>query len=218
MNAEVLLLALACGMTLLAYMVAINAHGPTRLSLSYLIATIMLAGTVWCIVQYVNTDLDSKKVEVLQRLEKEKRIAEEKALSNEEQLRTNKDRMSKIAHFNKIIATGSGYTTTLLNVVLQDESVELDVLLGRTTDMKKKIEALTVEFDSVPIQDAFFSETITILKDAMKLLTEAATYYRLYYQSNDSTQEVNREQMLRQKARAAYELFQKAGAKVIVGG
>jgi hypothetical protein len=218
MNAEVLLLALACGMTLLAYMVAINAHGPTRLSLSYLIATIMLAGTVWCIVQYVNTDLDSKKVEVLQRLEKEKRIAEEKALSNEEQLRTNKDRMSKIAHFNKIIATGSGYTTTLLNVVLQDESVELDVLLGRTTDMKKKIEALTVEFDSVPIQDAFFSETITILKDAMKLLTEAATYYRLYYQSNDSTQEVNREQMLRQKARAAYELFQKAGSKVIVGG
>jgi hypothetical protein len=217
MNTEVLLLALACGMTLLAYMVAINAHGPTRLSLSYLIATIMLAGTVWCIVQYVNTDLDSKKIEELQRLEKEKRIAEEKAMSNEEQLRTNKDRMAKMAHFNKIITTGSGYTTTLLNVVLQDESVELDVLVGRTTEMKKKIEALTAEFDSVPVQDAFFSETVTMLKDAMKLLTEAATYYRLYYQSNDSTQEINREQMLRQKARAAYELFQKAGAKVIVG-
>jgi hypothetical protein len=218
MNTEILLLALACGMTLLAYMVAINAHGPTRLSLSYLIATVMLAGTVWCIVQYVNTGVDSQKIEVLRKLEKEKRLAEEKALSNEEQLRANKDRMVKITHLNKIIAAGSGYSTTLISVDLQDASVELDGLLARTTDMRKKVEDLNTEFLSVPIQDAFFSETITMLTDAMKLLTEAATYYRLYYQSNDSTQEINREKVLRQRARNAYELFQKAGSKVAVGG
>ncbi len=218
MNTEILLLALACGMTLLAYMVAINAHGPTRLSLSYLIATVMLAGTVWCIVQYVNTGVDSKKIEELKKLEREKRLAEEKALSNEEQLRANKDRMVKIAHLNKIIAAGSGYSTTLISVELQDASVELDGLLGRAIDMKKKVEELNNEFLSVTIQDVFFSETITMLTDAMKLLTEASMYYRLYYQSNDPTQEINREKVLRQRARTAYELFQKAGAKVAIGG
>jgi hypothetical protein len=218
MNTEILLLALACGMTLLAYMVAINAHGPTRLSLSYLIATVMLAGTVWCIVQYVNTGVDSKKIEELKKLEQEKRLAEEKALSNEEQLRANKDRMVKIAHLNKIISTGSGYATSLISVDLQDASLELDGLLARTAEMKKKVEDLNTDFLSVPVQDVFFSESITMLNDAMKLLTEAVTYYRLYYQAVDSTQELNREKVLRQKARNAYELFQKAGAKVAVGG
>lgn len=218
MSTEILLLALACGMTLLAYMVAINAHGPTRLSLSYLIATVMLAGTVWCVVQYVNTGADSKKIEVLKKLEREKRVAEEKALSNEEQLRANKDRMVKIAHLNRIIAAGSGFSTTLISVELQDASIELDGLLARTTDMRKKVEDLNTDFLSVPIQDVFFSETITTITNAMKLLTEAATYYRLYYQSNDATQEINREKVLRQRARTAYELFQKAGAKVAIGG
>jgi uncharacterized protein (DUF342 family) len=218
MSTEVLLLALACGLTLLAYMVAINAHGPTRLSLSYLIATVMLAGTVWCIVQYVNTGLDTKKIEELRRLEKEKRIAEEKASTNEELLRANKERMTKIAHLNKIITAGSGFTTTLINVELQDESVEVDALLGRASEIKKNIDELNTEFESLPIQDAFFTETVTMIKDAMKLLIEAASYYRLYYQSNDSSQEINRERVLRQRARAAYELFQKAGTKVVTGG
>lgn len=218
MNTEILLLALACGMTLLAYMVAINAHGPTRLSLSYLLATVMLAGTVWCIVQYVNIGVDSKKIEVLNKLEQEKRLAEEKALSNEEQLRANKDRMAKIAHLNKVISIGSGYATSLISVNLQDASLELDGLLARTSEMKKKIDDLNTEFLSVPVQDVFFTESMTMLNDAMKLLTEAATYYRLYYQAVDSTQELNREKVLRQKARDAYELFQKAGTKVAVGG
>jgi len=218
MSTEVLLLALACGLTLLAYMVAINAHGPTRLSLSYLIATIMLAGTVWCIIQYVNTGLDTRKIEELRRQEREKRLAEEKALSDEEQLKTNRERSIKVAHINKIIAAGSGYTTSLINIELQDETVDVDVLLGRAAEMKKKIDQLNTDFESVPIQDAFFTETVTLIKDALKLLTEASNYYRLYYQSNDSTQEENRERVLRQRARNAYELFQKAGAKVAVGG
>lgn len=216
MSTEVLLLALACGLTLLAYMVAINAHGPTRLSLSYLIATIMLAGTVWCIVQYVNTGLDTKKIEELRRMEKEKRLAEEKALSTEEQLK-NKERVIRVAHINKIITAGSGYTTSLINIELQDETVDVDVLLGRTSEMKRNIDQLNTEFESVPIQDASFTETVTIIRDALKLLTEAVNYYRLYYQSNDSSQEANRERVLRQRARAAYELFQKAGVKVAGG-
>ena len=47
MSIEILLLGIACSMTLLAYMIAINAHGTTRLSLSYFLATLMLAGNVW---------------------------------------------------------------------------------------------------------------------------------------------------------------------------
>ena len=67
MGVEVYLLCSFVGLTLLAYMVAINSHGPTRLSVSYLIATLMLAGTVWAIVQHVNTGLDERKMEEFKR-------------------------------------------------------------------------------------------------------------------------------------------------------
>ncbi len=123
MSVEVLLLALACGMTILAYMIAINAHGPTRLSLSYLMATIMLAGTVWGIVQYVNTDLDSRKMEELKRLETEKKIAEARIQSQEEALRANKERMGQAAKLNTIIATGTGLASAMINIDLQDRGV-----------------------------------------------------------------------------------------------
>ena len=66
---DVLLLAALGGITLLAYMIAINAHGPIRLSLSYLLATCHLAGTVYVTVQYVNSTADRRTAEQIQKLE-----------------------------------------------------------------------------------------------------------------------------------------------------
>ncbi len=83
MSVEILLLAVMGGITLLAYMVAINSHGPTRLSISYLIATVILAGTVWVTVQYVNNDQNIRNSEEVKRLEQEKQKAEEQICSRE---------------------------------------------------------------------------------------------------------------------------------------
>jgi hypothetical protein len=214
MSTDVMLLTLMCGITLLAYMIAINAHGPARLSVSYLLATIILAANVWAIVQHVNIGIDSMKTEELKRLEAEKRKVEERVLSQEEALKANKDRMAFAAKCNAIITSGTAYATSITNADLQDNNVELETLLARAGDMKKKAEDLTAEFEKLSTSDNFFTEPLTLIKDGLQLLTEAAQYYQLYYHSDDSDQETLRERVMRQKARNANEKFQKAGVLI----
>lgn len=218
MSVEVLLLALACGMTILAYMIAINAHGPTRLSLSYLMATVMLAGTVWGIVQHVNTDLDARKMEELKRLEAEKQKAEARIQSQEEALRANKQRMNFAAKINTIVTNGTGMASSMINVDLQDGSSDLEILMGRASAMKKKTEELKSDFEKIKSSDPFFNEPISNLKEAIKSLSEAAYYYRLFYYSEDSEQEHLRERVMRKKARAAYSSFQKVSGLIATPG
>jgi hypothetical protein len=218
MTIEVLLLALTCGMTILAYMIAINAHGPTRLSLSYLMATVMLAGTVWGIVQYVNTDLDARKMEQLKRLESEKRMAEARIQSQEEALKANKARMNFSASLNKIITMGTGFASTMINIDLQDRGVDLEVLMGRASAMKKKTDELKNEFEKLSSPDTFFNESMSLLKESVQSLCEAAYYYRSFYYSDDSEQEHVRERVMRKKARAAYNSFQKVSTLIASSG
>jgi nitric oxide reductase large subunit len=218
MSIEVLLLALACGMTILAYMIAINAHGPTRLSLSYLMATVMLAGTVWGIVQYVNTDLDARKMEELKRLESEKKKAEARIQSQEEALRANKERMEVASQLNAIITSGTGLASTMINIDLQDRGMDLEILMGKASAVKQKTEELKNDFEKISSNDTFFNEPVALLEEAMKALIKAAYYYRSFYYSEDSEQEDLRERVLRQKARAAYDTFQKASAMIASSG
>ena len=218
MTVEVLLLAIACGMTLLAYMIAINAHVSTRLSLSYLIATVMLAATVWGIVQYVNAGQDVKKMAEFKQLEMEKRLAEERIKSQEEALKVSKEKMSIAADLNQIIATGTGHTSSMINVDLQDQSADLETLMGRAADIKKKADELKEKFEKMPMKNEYYTEATEIINNAIQSLSEAAYYYRAYYYSENSEQERSRERILRQKARNAYDDFQKASSQIASSG
>lgn len=218
MSTDVMLIVIMCGMTLIAYMVAINAHGAVRLSLSYLLATFLLAANVWAIVQHVNIGLDTIKTEELRRLEAEKRQIEERVLSQEEALKSNKDRMAFSAKLNAIITSGTAFGTSMSNVDLQDRNSELETLLGRAVEAKKKIEALKGEFEQLTTTDNFFSEPLTLIKDGLQLLTEAAQYYNQYYYSDDADQETLRERVMRQKAANANEKFQKASVLIASSG
>jgi len=218
MTIEVMMLAIACGMTILGYMIAINAHGSTRLSLSYLMATIMLAGTVWGIVQYVNSDLDAQKMEQIRRIEAEKKLAESRMQSQEEALKANKERMGVATKLGAIISTGTGLASTMINIDLQDRDAQLEVLMGRAGETKRKADELKGTFEKTETFDSSFNVTVGLLKEAIQSLTEAAYYYRSFYYSEDSEQEDLRERVLRQKARVAYDKFQKAGASIASTG
>ncbi|MBD3321924.1 MAG: hypothetical protein GF350_12580 [Chitinivibrionales bacterium] len=214
MGTEILLLGVLAGITLLAYMVAINSHGPTRLSISYLLATIMLAGTVWAIVQYVNSGADKEKMQELRRLELEKKAAEERIRTKEQELLENKSRAVFAAKLNDIINRGTGLATTMMNVDLRDMSYNLETLIGRASATKKKATDLKKEFEGLTAEDDYFAQSMQLMNDALSELTEAGRYFYLYYRSEDSAQEELRERILRQKARKAYENFKKASSLV----
>ncbi|HEX3020043.1 MAG TPA: hypothetical protein VHP36_07060 [Chitinispirillaceae bacterium] len=210
MNIEIILLGIACSMTLLAYMVAINAHGPTRLSLSYFLATVMLAGNVWGVIQYVNNDRNKIKMEEMKRLEAENRIAEEKILEQERSLKAHKEELGMVASLNPVINTGIALASSLLNANFQDGSMEIDALIARASESKIKVEKLKEEYLNIKFTDTFLPDARQDVYDAIQLLGEAALNFRSYYNAEDTNQEVIRERVVRQKAKLAYEKFKSA--------
>ena len=225
-SSEILLLGVIIGLTLLAYMVAINAHGMARLSISYLIATLMLAGSVFAIVQYVNSGQDLKKQEELKRLEGEKQKAEmekqdaelekqkaeEQVKTQVEALQNNKERATFATSLNSYISRGASLASMLNNVDLRDMSLELDVLMSKASDAGNKVAALKREADRIKPLDSAFLPTIRSIRDAIVLLQESSQSYLQYYHAEDPAQEEQRERLMRAKAREASEKFQRASS------
>jgi hypothetical protein len=218
MSVEILLLVILAAMTLLAYMVAINSHGTTRLAFSYLIATVILAGTVWATVQYVNTDINGKRMEEFKRLESEKQKAEDQMKTQEQQystaMRLSKEHMAVAARLHDVLTNATGLATMMINADLHDMSSDLDVMLSRSVDTKRRCDQALEDFNKTKIADTLFSEGISLIKEGLKTLAEASQYYYLYFKAEDSAQEELRERIMHQKARIASETLQKAGSLI----
>jgi hypothetical protein len=222
MTSEVLLLIVLGALTLIAYIVALNSHGPTRLAISYLLATSILIATVWVTVQYVNSGDNRRKMEEFQKLESEKQKVEEQMHSQQavmqQAMRENKERLTVAGRLNGIITKGAALSATMINLDLRNLSQELDVLLGRASDTKKKVEELSAEFEKMKVTDTLFFQTQALIRESLKQLTEAAQYYYLYYRAEDSAQEELRERIMRQKATEAHDLLQKASSLIAPSG
>jgi hypothetical protein len=218
MSVEILLLVILAAVTLLAYMVAINSHGSARLAFSYLLATVILAGTVWATVQYVNTDINAKKMEEFKRLESEKQKAEDQMKSQEQQysaaMRLSKEHLAIAARLHDVLTNATGLATMIVNADLHDMSSDLDAMVGRSVDAKRRCDQALEEFDKTKITDTLFSEAISLIKEGLRTLAEASQYYYLYFKVEDSAQEELRERIMRQKARIASETLQKASSLI----
>jgi chromosome segregation ATPase len=214
MSSEIMLLGVLIGITLLGYMIAINSHGPTRLSVSYLIATLILAGTVWAIVQYVNYGADKKQQERIMNLQLEKQQIEDRARNQEQSFMENRKKIEAANKVKELINQGAGYASTMINVDLRDFSTELDELVGRANSMKNNIAALETAFENLKNEKSQFPGTVPTINEALSNLNEAAKYYRLYFRAEDSAQEEIRERVMRQKAREAEDLFKKASSQI----
>jgi|GEM_PF-593483 hypothetical protein len=218
MSVEILLLIVMAGITLLAYMVAINSHGATRLSISYFIATVILAATVWETVQYVNNDQNMRNRAELKRLEQEKLQAEQQMQSQQQQyqsaMRVNKDRLALAGKLSTIVSSANALSLQLSNMDMREQSLDLDGLVGRAAEAKNKCEDVTAEFGKIAIADNAFSECTNQIRDGLKALAEAAQYAVLYYKAEDTPQEELRERIMRQKAKSAHDNFERAAGLI----
>ncbi len=213
MTTEVLLLAVACGVTMLAFMIAINAHGPFRISFSYFLATLMLSGTVWLITRYVNQDLEIKRSIEMTRME-EKRKAEEEAYRKDAEVLVMQNRVlsSYTSKLVLLIANAVNMTNQILAVDLQNKSEDYETLSGRAAETKRKVDELSAQYDKMDSVKTYLPEQYALVKDAFKKLSEAVYNYKNYYISEDSVQEAQREKLFRLRAKEALDKFNKAGA------
>lgn len=212
MTVELMLIAIACGVTLLGYLVAINAQGPLRLSVSYLIATIMLAGTVWVIVQYVNKGVEIKKNEELAKVELKRKAEEENFKQQAESIvlqgKLHAGISSKLV---MMISNASNYANLILNADLQNKSMAFETLLENASETKRKVDEISNQYNKMDSVQLLFPDSYPLISDGIGNLSEAATNYKNYYFSEDSSQESQREKVLRSRAKTALEKFNKAG-------
>jgi hypothetical protein len=209
MSLEFLLLSIAGGITLIAYMIAINAQGPIRLIVSYFLATILLAGTVYLIIQHVNALEEVKRRQALlvEYRQSIKIDTLSKIDSPKNQIQLSMNFLPKV---NQIVTAGINCAIKMNTVDFQDKRVDFETLMARAVEMKKKTDELSFlakKNDSIAL---YYPEVAVLIKDAIRLLNDASAEYSTYYYAEDSNQEQQKESLIRFKSKNALDKFRKA--------
>ena len=214
MPVEILLLLCLGGLTLIAYMIAINAHGPIRLSFSYLIATLMLAATVFAVVQHVNTRISSLQQAQVAKLTAEKEQAQQEVVAKTETLQVNQQKLEAASRISAYIAEGLSLAGTISGVDLRDMNLDFDALLARANDASVKTARYKQRMAEIDTLLPAFPECAAQVKQAADQLAAAGSYFRLYYHAEDSDQEAERGRQMQANLRSAATLFRDATAKL----
>jgi len=210
MSVEVLLMAVLVALTVIAYMIAINARGLWRLTLSFLFATCMLGGSVWVIVQHYSTTSRIAMEKQRRTFEKERMAAKER-LQSKEQVLEKMERAGSVSRMETLIAQANSFASLLIREKLHDQNLSHGQLVERAAEVEQSVMRLQNEIRaSKQILDQF-PESAKLLAEAMTHLAEAGRLYRQYYFSENSAAERSTERLLRQNARNAQDALQRAG-------
>jgi hypothetical protein len=206
MGTETLFIALLVFLTVIAYMVAINARGAWRLTLSFLLATCMLGGTVWVIIlQYSTTAKTAVEIE-RRRLQAER----QELLQDREQTLAMKEQMGNAARVSHLIAQVNGFAAALQTEALQNPGYSHEQLVARASESEQRLAALQKEIDEYGQIVAGYPSAAKLMAEAMTELKEACKHYKSYYFAENSAAEQSRERQMKQRAGKAQELLAKA--------
>ncbi len=209
LNVEILLMVILVGITIIGYMIAINAQGTTRMSLSYLLATVLLAGTALVIVQFVNGQTSQiLEEEYLTRLASEKEAMEQRLVESgtaREELQEIELRNDEVLEVQAIVLDAIEIAEVLATMNMQDYTLTIDQKISKAATIKRQVQALktkysTIESNLVYTQNNSFPQ-------AIEKLVKSSLYCKLYYTAEDSEQEGTREQVMRTNAVAAKRLL-----------
>ncbi|ERP38706.1 hypothetical protein [Chitinivibrio alkaliphilus] len=212
LTAEVIGLILLSSLTILAYMIALNAQGITRISLSFLMATILLGTNVFTVVQYVNNPVavrsegrdDSAEQAALEREVLAEKLAEQKAAIEQEaredrerKMEARQDEAQKILSF---ITDLEQTARDLQNMRLVEHGMEYGQLTGRASRYAGRVRRHTDAFSRLQQDLSFFVSLGPDVADALKALERSTEAFQRYYTAETSAQEAQRENVMRRSA------------------
>jgi hypothetical protein len=210
MSADLTPIILMAGLTIVAFMIAINTHGLLRMCVSYTLAAVLLGLTAVVFFNHAGVIPGkwSRRIE-LSAEPVERGIDDRPSPAHAAEIPL-PQKVRLAAELRRVAAEGTACANSLLSRELKDESVELETLVGRASETRRRVEFIKSEFDRVQASDAAFRKPLEAIKTGIQQLAEAAQLYLQYYYAEDSNQEETCEKLLRQKAKGANEQFQKA--------
>ncbi|MGM0462781.1 MAG: hypothetical protein ACQEQ4_10245 [Fibrobacterota bacterium] len=207
-SAEIIGLIILSSLTIVAYMIAMNANGITRISLSFLMATILLGGTVFTVVQYVNNPVSSDGAEVsraeeaamerellAQKLQEERREIEKE--EEEEQNKKMEERRREARRLISFISDCESLARELNTIQVVDRSRSYSGLVQRAQNYTRRVNSLQERFRDIQENMTYFVSMGTDVRKALDEMERSASFFRSYYTADNSYEEAQREQMLR---------------------
>lgn len=212
-----LALFILAAITLLSFMVAINAQGVTRLSISFLIATVILVLSVFATVSIMNKKSTEELISTREKAQAEKE-ALAKQLEDQKQMISAKNERLKLEREKSMnqekikiaaqLTALSNIASRLKSVQLHDYTLDYSQLTARAYAMANKVKRAKADFASLSSELEHFQSVVPTINDGIAKLENSAKYYRLYYKANDERQERVREGIIRSSAQEAEKAFQ----------
>jgi len=194
MSIEVILLILLGGLAFNSFIGAINAKGTSRIVSSYILATMVLIGALFAIVQSVNQASvhaqKQREVELQAKLIEEQKLREEDALlaASGKASVEEKEIMDKLVDISE---KGNKVIRRILSVNIDDlEEDEWEGVsrrasgyLGTASKLKRAVE------DIKPMENGAFKESIEATKKAVDRLVWGASSFRKFFGAEDEDEE-----------------------------
>jgi hypothetical protein len=218
MSTENYLLMIFIGITVLAYIIAINARGVVRTVLSYLLATALLIATVVNTLQYQNEKIVARKEAERAKYEEQLRKAEEEArLASEQKAASDvgQDKQYR-AGLVKIINDGSNLARAILAIDLDDENADYDKLVSRSLSFKSQAQETKKQLEGLQRMgnDPAVAAARDLIDKAVRSLNVSANYFNIYFKAENESEEDERYDIFRQNASSARGDFSKASDKL----
>jgi len=222
MELQVYLLILMSAVTLAAFTSAVNSRGTSRVVLSYILASLALILTVFCVMKYMSDqelavkEAEKVKYEEQLRLAELQRQAEEEARLASGQAADVEGEKKCKAELVSITGSGSSIARTILSVDVENENADYDGLLARSAGLKGQAFELKRKLGElqIPAGSAKLTEAKQVVEKALQNLTVAANYFNLYFKAEDEDEEDERYDLYKQNAKAAVSNFNKASEQL----
>ncbi len=210
-----MLLVVLGAITVSAYMTAINALGVARITISFFLATVLLAGTVIVIIQYVEQRQEVREKKMQQQklqemVTKQQQRLEEVKREMRRQLSQKRQTIEAAREIESNVTRAEKLASFISNVNLTDRSLSLNELMDRASGTRKRVAELESTITKLQQKHANFSEVFEPIQQGMKSLSSASQYFYSYYHAETGAQEQRWENKMRVQANAAQSHFEKA--------
>ncbi len=215
------MLAILClgGITLLGYMIAINAHGAVRISISYLIATVLLVATVFVVVQHVDQKL---RMEAAMKQEAQAALAAYAKPATpppapDTTVEVDKKKTEAGARISAFIADGKAILQSVVGADMRDPNLDYNSLVARASDASARANQFRQRIEVMEVDLALFPSCVPLIQQAASHLSSSCSYCRGYFHAENSDDESARYRQMLNEARTASDFFQQADIQLSTG-
>jgi cell division protein FtsB len=198
-----------------AYSTAINSRGVVRVTLSYVLATLILIFAIFTAVRYsqdtafahmekerVKMEEQIRKAEEETRAEISKRITDSLTALNNAAATT--EPVKEASAYAPLAQEGIALCNALLSVNVADESKDYDQLVAQAKALQNRAAALKRKIDSMEKD----SEPARVqIEKGARFVTVSANTLSLYYRAENESEESERLNVYKQNANAAKAAF-----------